>query len=75
MERAPDGQASTWFTIVSVSCPSRTTHGRRRGSNTFGNPRAQIAEWMQSDGCHTTVISPFEYRLMVSLSLTTTSQW
>src|SRR5688572_28334362 len=59
-DSAPDGQASTWSMICCVVCPSRMTHGRRRGSNTCGSPRAQMLECTQSDGCHTTVISPFE---------------
>ncbi len=57
-DSAPDGQRSTCAVIVALSACSSSIHGRRRGSKTFGKPRAQIPECRHKSGFHTTVTSP-----------------
>jgi len=57
-DRAPDGQRSTWAVTVELSECCSSIQGRRRGSKTFGNPRAQIPECLHSPGFQITV-TPF----------------
>jgi hypothetical protein len=66
---AAEGQHSTCLIISPVAAAVRSIHGRRRGSNTRGNPRQQFPEWQQRSGRQVTVTSPLVYCFAVFIGL------
>lgn len=65
---APLGHFRTCSMIRSSLLPSIFTQGLTRGLNTSPKPFQQMVEWLQSFGCHTTVVFPLVY-LMISLGI------
>ena len=67
MLNAPEGHLFTVAMISSDEALSILIQGWVPGWNTAERLRTQLAEWLHLPDCHTTVISPLEYSLVMLL--------
>ena len=63
-----DGHSRTVVTIASELLPDALIQGLLLRSNTSGNPRKQMPEWIHFEASHNTVTSPLEYSFMTGWS-------
>jgi hypothetical protein len=65
MVNAPEGQVATAALISVVVALPTCIHGLSAGLNTEPKLLTQLPECLQSADCQITVISPFEYPLVI----------